>query len=179
MAYVNDIEGKYVTLKSVTIEDAEFTLKIRQDQKYVKFIPRLNITVLQQENWISKQRETDGDYFFVVWAKNGEPIGTIGVYETDSEIPKGGRLILAGDAFENSEAQYLLFKFAFEILNLKSISGFIYSENKRAIRFNKQFGVLIEKPILDEENRMISLTKITAECFKERIPLLKKLIYHA
>ena len=72
------IKGKYVTLKSANIEDAEFSLELRQNPALTKYLPKLDVTIEQQKNWILDQRNKNDDYFFVVINNKNERI--IGIY---------------------------------------------------------------------------------------------------
>lgn len=177
MVYSKRIQGKYVDLRSVTEEDAEYTLAIRQDPEFVKFLPRLDITIEQQRDWIRKQREEKGDYFFLAVSKEDRPIGTLGVYNVMEEISESGRLALKGDALQNMEASMLLFKFSFEVLGIHKITGYVYADNKRAIRFNKKFGCSISRPEPDKDGKMICNTIVEKEQFYEAIMSLEKLLY--
>lgn len=177
MAYVDTIKGNYVDLKAATIEDAEFTLNIRQDPIFERFLPRINNTLEQQKDWILKQREKNGDYFFVVWNKTGLPIGTIGLYGIDSNKPESGRLALKGDAYENFEAAYLLYEFAFNTLGIECLYGTVFSDNKRALRYNKQFGVVTGELCVNENNKKIINVSITANDFNTRKTELDKMLY--
>ena len=154
MIYEKVIEGKYVDLKSCTEEDAEFTLAIRQDPKFIKYLPKINNTVEQQKAWISYQRKKEGDYFFVVWDKLGNRIGTIGVYDINGEQAEAGRNIILGDSFQAIEASLLLSQFEFYVLKLKCVKAFIFAENKRAIRFNKLFGGIISNIHVDDKQQI-------------------------
>lgn len=175
MAFIADkLIGKYIELKSVDIEDAEFTLQIRQDPMFVKFLPRVNNTIEQQKKWILTQREKSGDYFFVVINKQGNKIGTIGVYDIDTNRPESGRLALKGDAYENFETAFLLYEFAFYRLNLIQLYGCVYKENKRANRFNAQFGVKIIREYVDENGKDMFEVIITKEDFASMKPELEK-----
>ena len=49
MACTEVIEGRYVDLRSATIEDAEFTLAIRQAPEFSKWLPRIDNTIDQQK----------------------------------------------------------------------------------------------------------------------------------
>lgn len=177
MVYSENISGRYIELRSVIEEDAEFTLAIRQEPEFVKFLPRLNITIEQQRAWIKKQREDKGDYFFLAVTKDNRPIGTLGVYNIEKDTAESGRLALKGDALQNIEACLLLFKFSFEILKLKEMTGFVYADNKRAIRFNKKLGCSIGKSELDKAGKMICATKIKKENFYETVRELEKVLY--
>lgn len=141
MVYDGVLKGRFVELKSATIEDADFTLKIRQDPEKTKYLPCLNITLEQQKEWILKQRDKDGDYFFVAWSlTSGERIGTLSVYDIHNGIGEGGRLALYGESHEKIEAGLLLSHFEFAILKLEKVVGWVYSDNSSALRWNKSFG---------------------------------------
>lgn len=90
MFYDGLIEGRYVDLRSVEEGDAEFTLEIRQDPEFTRFLPRIENTLEQQKNWIQHQRNKEGDYFFVVQNKAGERIGTIGLFDVTDIQCEGG-----------------------------------------------------------------------------------------
>lgn len=143
MIYNGKIEGKFVSLQSADVDDAVFTLKIRQDPVFNRFLPRINNTLDQQIAWIKSQREKEGDYFFVVRNRKNERIGTISLYDICGKHAEAGRLAMCGNAFENIEAQLLVFDFAFNQLDIDSVDSYIYAENTRAIKFSKQFGCVI------------------------------------
>lgn len=156
MAVTESIEGLYVELKSCTEDDAEFTLALRKDPEFVKFLPMIDNTVEQQKSWIRSQREKEGDYFFVVWDKAGNRIGTISIYGINGTRAESGRLAIKGDnPFQAIEAQILIFRFAFGKLGLECVDGFIYADNERALRYNRQFGGKQYPPEVDENGRTV------------------------
>lgn len=146
MVYEGVIGGRYVELRSATVEDAEFTLAVRQDPEFNKYLPRVNSTLEQQKAWISRQRVKKGDYFFVVWDKAGNRIGTISIYDIEGDHAEAGRLTMRGNAFQSIEAQLLSFHFGFNDLGLKNIVSYLYAENARALRFTQQFGGVLHEP---------------------------------
>ena len=178
MVYDGVLEGKYVDLKACTEEDAEFTRAIRKDPDFARFLPMINNTVEQQKAWIRNQREKEGDYFFVVWDKEGKRIGTISIYGVNGDHAESGRLAIKGDnAFQGIEAQILSFRFAFEVLKLECIDGFIYADNERAIRFNKQFGGRHYPPEVDENGRTIIRIENWREDFEKVDKKLSSILY--
>lgn len=177
MAIINPLAGKYVTLKSATLDDAAYTLSIRQDPEFTKYLPEITGSLEDQIAWLKKQRETPDDYFFVVWDHNNKPLGTVGVFDIESDTPKSGRLALRGNALENIEAQYLAFRFAFSELSVSSLWGFIYAENHRAIRFAQVFGVTIYDPETDLQGRNIREVVFFKNDFFEKETEIRKMLY--
>ena len=177
MVYDGIIEGRYVYLQSCTVDDAEFTLALRQNPALTKFLPRLDITLDQQKKWIISQRKKSGDYFFVVRTSDGTPIGTVSVYNIEGYSAESGRLALIGDSLQNTEASMLLFSFAFDELQLRRLTGYIMADNKRAGRFNNLFGCRTGDPEENEDGELIRRTVITTESFHEAEERLKSLLY--
>lgn len=178
MAVAEPIEGRYVDLRSCTEDDAEFTRAIRKDPEFVKYLPAIDNTVEQQKAWIRSQREKEGDYFFVVWDKEGNRIGTISIYDVNGDHAESGRLAIKGDnAFQGIEAQILSFRFAFGVLGLECIDGFIFADNERAIRFNKQFAGRHYPPETDENGRTIIRIENWREDFEKVDKKLSSILY--
>ena len=150
MIWEQSIEGKYVDLKYVRIEDAAFILQIRQDPELTKFLPRLEITVEQQEEWLKKQQAREGDYYFVVWRKDNTPIGVIRIYDVVGDEGQTGSIAIKGTATETLEAKLLCEDFAYETLGLKKIHNFVRTENLAIVRFAETFGVQWKTPYKDE-----------------------------
>lgn len=172
------IVGKYVILKIAEVSDAEFTLQLRTDPKLTKYIPKIQNTIEQQRAWIQSSRARDDEYFFVVWTVDGERIGTISVFNIRGTLAEGGRLVLIGNGLENFEAAMLLSDFSFNELGLSKITGFIFPENKRSIRFNKKMGNVVGPPEKDDKLGMICKSYTTRELYVEARKELCKLLYN-
>ena len=162
MAVTYNVIGRYVELKSATVDDADFTLKIRQDPSLNEFIPNIEGTVEQQKDWIAKKRLSDDDYFFVIWDKNCERIGTIGLYNCDGD---------------KCESQMLSYDFAFETLKMKFVCSYIYKENSRAIRFSQTFGGDFDYEVAyDHSGRaMVKITNYPEAYYPKREQVVKML----
>lgn len=171
------IEGKYVDLKSVTIEDAEFTRNIRRDPEFSSFFPKLDNTLEQQKEWIKKQQKKKGDYFFVVWDKKGNRIGTIALYDVSITAGETGRLAIKGNALQSIEAQLLIFNLAFNQLHLNEVIGYIFADNERAIRFNKQFGANIGEPQINENGHIMVKASFAEENVKVATKTINRILY--
>jgi RimJ/RimL family protein N-acetyltransferase len=171
------IKGRYVSLRSAELNDAEFTLTIRQNPEVTAYLPRLNTTIYEQIEWIKSQRKKENDYFFVVRDISNRQIGTISIYNIKEEVAESGRLAMQGNSMENIEAQLLALQFGFFDLNLKQIYCNIHHENIRAMRFIELFGaVRIEKSKL-EDNQILTMLTINKHNFVKFEEKLKSLLY--
>lgn len=178
MFYEEILEGRYVDLISATVKDVEFTWNIRRDPNFAIFFPKFDNTLEQQKAWICSQRNEPGDYFFVIWDKEGNRIGVIGLYNIKKDECEAGRIAVRGNAFQSIEAQMLSFTFAFDILNVDKTISYIYADNERALRFSKLFGGNFDEPRVYKYGERPMIRKVTKkEQFYDTLEKIKKMIY--
>lgn len=140
MVHHKSLVGKYISLKPVSIEDAEFILKLRLDNEKNKYIHKTPNNIEAQREWIENQRSRSNDYYFLILNKEQKPLGTISLYNLERSSGELGRWISYGNAYENLESVLLLHQFAYQILNLESVYTCTKVENKKVIRFWNKFG---------------------------------------
>lgn len=147
MVYDKIISGKFVDLKSITVEDAEFSFAIRAEAKNRETVGQPAGTIEDQRKFIEWQRKQPGDYYFVVWNKNGERVGLIGVYDIQGDTAELGREVSDGSPMEAMEAEVLLADFYQEVLHLKRVSSVIYLSNKKHISNQRKRGLEMTKVV--------------------------------
>lgn len=177
MIYDKVIEGRFVDLKSATVEDAEFALSIRQDPEFTKYLPKLDISISEQIAWIERQQEKEDDYFFIVYDKKGNRLGTYGIYDINNSRAETGRLAMRGNALQNLEMQLLVYQFAYNVLNLQELYGFTYDINVRNQRFIQQFGAYLSEPYVNEKGVMVKDVLVKKEDFERCESNLKRFLY--
>lgn len=150
MVYDKVIQGKFVDLKSITLDDAdvEFSYQIRKEEKNSKTIGQLAASLEDQRNFIKWQIEEPGDYYFIVWNKKGERIGLIGVYDIHDGIGELGREVNDGSSVEAMEAEVLLDEFCRTVLHLEKMTYVIYLSNKKHINNHKKRGIEMKKTVM-------------------------------
>lgn len=141
------IEGKSINLRSVKVEDADFILNLRLNENIKKYISKTADNIELQKKWIQEQIEREGDYYFLYEDKNFNKIGLISVYNIKNGIGETGRQISLGESTHNMEAEYLLYKFIFNTLNLKKITSTFYVNNKKAVSKGRKLGFVYSKII--------------------------------
>lgn len=179
MKYDKVIKGKYVTLRAVEPEDAQITLDMRLNPKSNgRFFHNIDIDVEKQTEWIRKQQEKEGDWFFVAEDNKGNPVGTIGMSDVKGNCGFSSRLIGVGNAFQSFEIQMLILDWGFEYLHLEKILGDVDENNGPALRFAKNFGWKFEEPIFDEERgRKVIFLSLTKDIYMPAREKLTKMIY--
>lgn len=150
MIYDKEIQGRFVNLKSITLDDAdiEFSYQIRKEVKNCKTVGQLAASLEEQRKFIQWQIKEPGDYYFVVKNKKGERIGLIGVYDIHDGTGEVGREVNDGSSVEAMEAKVLLDEFCRSILHLEKITYVIYLHNKKNIKSHSQRGIEMKKTVI-------------------------------
>ncbi|MBR4791688.1 MAG: GNAT family N-acetyltransferase [Treponema sp.] len=142
MVYSKEIKGHFVTLRSITLDDAEFSYNLRKDPRFVSIMGQPAATIEDQRKFIEWQMKQPGDYYFVVFNNEGERIGLIGVYDVKDDSCEVGREINIGAPYETMEAQLLINDFILDVLKLKYKCSVIYKHNKKQLEMQRQKGIV-------------------------------------
>lgn len=138
MIYDKIICGKFVDMRSITLEDAEFSYNIRADKKNRETVGQLAASIEKQKQFIEWQMQEPNDYYFVVLNKKGEKIGLIGIYDIQDNIGEFGREVSYGNPMQTMEAEILLEDFCRDVLHLKKICWVIYLNNRKHLSDQKK-----------------------------------------
>lgn len=178
MVYERVIEGRYVRLRTVELEDAEYTLAIRQDEKKNRYLHKVDNDINKQLAWLKEQRQRPGDYFFIAEKPDGTKLGTISVYDVRGERGILGRLLMFGNPFQTFEATLLAMDFAYYTLGLQELIGIVEFGNEPSLRLSEAVGIRFSKERFLEENGRRSYLGVA---FRSEYPQfagdIKKLIY--
>lgn len=170
------LEGKYVNLRSVTEDDAEFILEIRNNPQISKYLPPLNVTIEQQRQWITKQRADKDSYYFILETPDLAPIGTLSIYDIVDDHGEGGRSCSIGEPFANIEASVLLNDFIFNNLGLSYTTIWVYNGNKSVLALNEAFGYTWKSEKIDQDGQPYKEGVLNKEVYlQKRERILKKL----
>lgn len=146
LTYDGKMVGKFIYLRSVSEEDADFILKLRLDERLNKYLSRVDNNLEEEKRWIREHSILDNDFYFLIVRKNDEPLGTISLYDIKGSEGEFGRWVSVGNAVENLESVLLLHDFGFYTLGLNLIYSETVKENVRVLNFHRRFGA----EILDE-----------------------------
>lgn len=130
MLYPEVIHGMFVDLRSITLDDAEFSYNIRADKRNRDTVGQLAPSLEAQKDFIRWQMQEPNDYYFVVLNKKGERIGLIGAYDLQGDMIEVGREVIVGEPTESMETELLINDFCRNVLNLKRTCGVVYANNK-------------------------------------------------
>lgn len=144
MVYPEVIHGMFVDLRSITLDDAEFSYNIRADKRNRDTVGQLAPSLEAQKDFIRWQMQEPNDYYFVVLNKKGERIGLVGIYDIHGDMGEFGREVNIGEPAERMEIGYLMACFCVQTLHINRISYVIYANNVGNINnAQKRGGVFI------------------------------------
>ena len=145
MVYPEVIHGMFVDLRSITLDDAEFSYSIRADKRNRETVGQLAPSLEAQKDFIRWQMQEPNDYYFVVLNKKGERIGLYGVYDIRGDIAEVGREVNIGEPMESMEVGILIGDFCREVLGLSKVCFVIYANNPKHISDAVKRGVIFSK----------------------------------
>jgi diamine N-acetyltransferase len=147
----NILNGVFVNLRQLTVQDAEITLTWRKSQR-AKFLNTGSQTLEQQINWISIRPASELN--FIIELKNGNPVGMLSLVGIDKQNfhAEPARFIIGNEEAVKgipvaAEAIKLIYGLAFDELNMKRLWGVVAEENSLMLKWHKYLG-------MKEEGRM-------------------------
>lgn len=138
------LTGRNYKIRPVTDQDAAFIVELRNNPLKSKFINKGAQNISEQHTWLSNYYTREGDYYFVVENKaTKKNEGLISLYELDTKnlTAEWGRWVIAKGSLAALESVFLIYQFAFEILNLSEIYSRTVCDNTKSVSFHDDCGV--------------------------------------
>ncbi len=165
ISVIPEISGKFVNLREITIEDAEFVLMLRCNGKKSKHLHATENNVEKQIDYIKKYLALKNEFYFIIENKANEPIGTLRMYDIKGDCYTGGSWLLIPGATpqEALESVLLLKDFAFDVAKFNLEKFDVRKSNKKVVRFHKICGAKIV-----DENDIDCFFELTKEEFNKK-----------
>jgi len=131
-------QGLTYSLRPVTLIDSAAIVQLRNPTSERNcFINPISLDTKLQDEWLLSYFEREGDYYFaIVNNQTDETEGFIGIYNVNNAAAEWGRWILREGSLAASESVDLLYKIAFNDLNLNEIYSRTLESNKSVINFH-------------------------------------------
>lgn len=164
--------GQFVDLREIQIDDAEFVLKLRCDEKKSEFLHKTEFDLDKQVDYIKKYQKLDNEWYFIILNKKGEAIGTNRIYDIrDDSFATGSWIMTDGNSGEEIfESDYLTRLYGFDTLGFSKTHFDVSFGNDKVIKYHKMLGAKIISE--DEIGYHFELSK---EDFKKKAELWLKL----
>lgn len=158
------LEGIYVTLRPLTVEDAAITQKWRTGGR-AKLLNRGAQTVAEQAAWIASRPDTEYNFVQMLHAIGddgqyhpSQPVGMISLVDVDLVHRRAEpahfligeeRIVRESGLPVAAEATKLIYELAFDTLGLHRVYGPIASDNRLMLKWHKYLGMSVEGRLRD------------------------------
>ncbi len=139
------LQGKYVNLREVTVDDAEFILSLRCDPKKSKYLNPTEYDVPKQVEYIKNYLKKDDEWYFIIEDKNHRPLGTTRIYGVKGNQYTSGSWLLVNDVEleEMIESGFMARNYAFNVLGFEKDYFDVRKGNKKVVRYHLGYGAKI------------------------------------
>jgi RimJ/RimL family protein N-acetyltransferase len=136
------IVGNLYTLRNAVVRDAAFIVALRTDEEKRRYISATPSELAQQVAWLERYREDDTQAYFVIETANGEPHGTIRMYDQQEDrFCFGSWVVKAGAPVACAvESVLMLYHYALDVLGFSRSYFAVRKANASVWRFMEQFG---------------------------------------
>lgn len=142
MKHCYSLDGYGYRLRPIKLSDASFIIQVRlEDMDRNRYINPISTDVSEQENWLNRYFEREGDYYFVIESRlSGKPEGLISFYDKKDGRAEWGRWVIKKGSLAAAESVYLLYRIAFEKAGLQELYCRTLSENAAVVSFHTSIG---------------------------------------
>ncbi len=136
------LQGEYVNLREVELSDAAFILMLRTNEKKSRFIHKTENNLDKQVEYSKRYKTLDDEYYFIIERKNGQPVGTICLYDLHETRCTPGSWLASDEATpaEVLESDLLLKRFAFDYLGMQELYFDVRKRNKSVVKHHRNWG---------------------------------------
>lgn len=134
------IQNEDRILRPVTMDDAEFIVKLRNQKHASGFIHDTSLDVEKQREWLRAYFQRENEYYWIITTLDGTPYGTSSLYNFDKEKNQieGGRWIRMPGYDSNMISGHVQMRdFVFNVLNVDKVVCDVVSTNKRVWKYHK------------------------------------------
>jgi RimJ/RimL family protein N-acetyltransferase len=139
------VDGFAFRLRPITLEDAGFILKLRSTPSLGRFLQDGATSLDAQRWWQEAYFEREGDYYFIVERLcDGRSAGTIAIYDVRGtpSTAEWGRWVIRPGSLAAPESAYLIYKTAFEVLQIDTLYCCTNVENTNSVSFQERSGMI-------------------------------------
>jgi RimJ/RimL family protein N-acetyltransferase len=138
------VTGNKLIFRNATIDDAEFILSLRTDEKKSKYLSSTSPDLLKQIDWLKKYENDSSQIYFIIENKNNEKVGTVRLYDQQNDSFCWGSWIKKDGAPSGFgiESALIVYHFA-RYLGFNKAHCDVRKENVRVCQFHERFGAVI------------------------------------
>jgi RimJ/RimL family protein N-acetyltransferase len=139
--------SKTIKMRLIEVSDAEFVLNLRLDEKYNKFLSKVEPNLDAQISWIKNYKideKQNKQFYFIIENKEGLPCGSVRIYDIRNDSFCWGSWILNENKTKYAaiESALLVYEFGFKELGFNKSHFEVLKGNEKVINFHKKFGAI-------------------------------------
>ena len=136
------IQGRTLIFRDAKQEDAAFILDLRTDSQKSRYLSTTDADLEKQQNWLNHYTEQTDQAYFVIESLQGEPLGTVRLYDAQEHSFCWGSWILKEGAPQTSsiESALMVYAYAIDYLKFQAAHFDVRKGNESVWRFHERFG---------------------------------------
>lgn len=138
----SQILGKTLMFRDVSLNDAGFILGLRTDEQKSRYLSVTTPDLKQQQEWIQRYLISQDQAYFLIATKDGEPLGTVRLYDAQGDSFCWGSWIIKSGAPVHAaiESALMVYAYALDFLGFSRAHFDVRKANEHVWRFHERFG---------------------------------------
>jgi RimJ/RimL family protein N-acetyltransferase len=138
------IVGRTLSLRDAQVSDAAFILALRTDEEKSRHMSPTPPDLVAQQRYLERYRASTDGLYFIIESLDGEPLGTMRLYDAQGDSFCWGSWIVKHGAPSTTalESVLILFSYALNHLGFKRAHFRVQPENTRVWAFHERFGAV-------------------------------------
>ncbi|HJU99394.1 MAG TPA: GNAT family N-acetyltransferase [Burkholderiaceae bacterium] len=137
------VRGHKLMMRDATVADAEFILSLRTDASKNRYLSATSPDVERQREWLRRYATDDSQIYFIICKLDGQPVGTVRLYDQQGDSFCWGSWIKSDDAPAGFGVESALLIYAFALrLGFQRAHFQVSKGNDGVISFHLRFGAV-------------------------------------
>jgi RimJ/RimL family protein N-acetyltransferase len=135
-----EVRGKTLVFRDARIDDAEFILSLRTDEKKSRYLNATSLDIDMQRAWLASYSSKNDQVYFIIEYQN-EAIGTVRLYDARENSFCWGSWILKDGRPSHAamESALMVYAYAVDCLGFQAAHFDVRKGNERVWQFHERF----------------------------------------
>jgi len=154
--------------RNAEVTDADFILSLRSDSNKSRYLSQTSPEFSHQVAWLNDYAGKTDQAYFIIETKESVPLGTVRLYDTQTNSFCWGSWILKDGAPQSAaiESALMVYSFAIDHLGFRAAHFDVRSGNENVWRFHERFGAARVGETENDYLYQINIEKILAARLK-------------
>jgi RimJ/RimL family protein N-acetyltransferase len=164
------IRGRHLVLRDARAGDAAFILSLRTDEAKARHLSNTSASLADQVAWLERYAQRAGEAYFIIESADGDPLGTVRLYDARHDSFCWGSWILKEGAPSSAaiESALMIYAFGIDVLGFSQAHFQVRRDNERVWLFHERFGAARTHESADEYEYVLSNGSIRASMQRYR-----------